>query len=348
MAGIAALASRYPPERQGDADHGAAAPDAELLDAYSRAVVNAAESVSPSVVSIEVEHRGRAARRRPDRPPHDVHGSGSGVLFTPDGFILTNSHVVQRASRIWATLTDGTRRTAHRVGDDPDTDLAVLRMDAPGVQAATLGDSRRIRVGQLVIAIGNPYGFQCTVTAGVVSALGRSLRARSGRLIADIIQTDVALNPGNSGGPLVDSGGRVIGISTAMISRAQGICFAIAINTAIFVAGQLIKEGKVRRSRIGVAGQQVPLHTRLVRFHGLDVSSGIRVVSLGKGSPAERAGLRPGDIIVAFDGHLIAGIDELHRLLTHDRIGESLPLTVLRGKDRKELRVTPAEVAPGA
>jgi len=301
-----------------------AASDDGLLDAYSRAVTGAAERVSPSVVNIDV-HRRR--ERRPNRPPLEAHGSGSGFLFTPDGFILTNSHVVRGAEGLTVTLYDGRRVDATLVGDDPDTDLAVVRVSAPGLSAATFGDSHTLRVGQLVVAIGNPYGFQCTVTAGVVSALGRSLRSTSGRLIDNVIQTDAALNPGNSGGPLVDSRGRVIGVNTAVIRPAQGICFAIGINTATFVASRLIKDGRITRGYLGVAGQDVPLRRRLVRFHELPAESGILVVSVEPGSPAERAGVVAGDVIIGFGDRPIDGIDGLHRLLIDTAVGGASPTT---------------------
>nr|MBA2645370.1 trypsin-like peptidase domain-containing protein [Pyrinomonadaceae bacterium] len=299
--------------------------DVELLDAYSQAVVSVAESVSPSVVNIEVHNRTNSnaetnARRR-GGGERDNRGSGSGFVFTPDGFILTNSHVVHNAAKIEATLADGRRLNAVMVGDDPETDLAVIRINGANLVPAQLGDSQTIRPGQLVVAIGNPYGFQCTVTAGVVSALGRSLRSRSGRLIDDIIQTDAALNPGNSGGPLVNSLGKVIGVNTAMILPAQGICFAIAVNTAKYVAGQLIKEGRVRRSHIGVAGQNVPLPRRVVRFHQLPIETGILVVSIEPGSPAQKSQMLEGDMIVGCAGQPVAGIDDLHRLLTEERVG---------------------------
>jgi S1-C subfamily serine protease len=327
--------------------------DDHLLDAYSQAVTSAADRVSPSVVNIEVEHDGearRAAGRRSSgggRPSRErPGGSGSGFIFTPDGFILTNSHVVHSARRIEAALSDGRRSEAVLVGDDPETDLAVIRISAPNLLPVALGDSQRIRAGQLAIAIGNPYGFQCTVTAGVVSALGRTLRSRTGRLIDDIIQTDAALNPGNSGGPLVSSRGEVIGVNTAMIMSAQGICFAIAINTAKFVAGRLIKDGRIRRSYIGVAGQNVPLLRRVVRFYELPVESGILVVSIDDRSPAERAGLREGDVIVSYAGHGVAGIDELHRLLTDERVGERAPLVVIRRTEKLALEIVPQESRP--
>jgi S1-C subfamily serine protease len=308
--------------------------DDNLLDAYSKAVVHAADAVGPSVVNIEV--RGRDGQRR---------GSGSGFLITPDGFVLTNSHVVQGAARLEVTLADGRRPDAHLVGDDPDTDLAVLRVFAPNLRPVRLGSSNGTRVGQIAIAIGNPYGFQCTVTAGVVSALGRSFRARTGRLIDDILQTDAALNPGNSGGPLVNSRGEVIGVNTAVILPAQGICFAIGIDTAKYVAGWLIKEGKVRRSYIGVGGQNVPLQRRMVRYHQLPVASGVLVIDVAQDSPAERGGLREGDIIVALDGQPVASIDALHKLLTGDKIGVSCALTVVRGTEKFSVSVTPASSA---
>jgi S1-C subfamily serine protease len=318
------------------------ASDDELLDAYSRAVVGAAERVSPAVVNIDVGQPPRQQAADRLRPPQ-VRGSGSGFIFTPDGFIMTNSHVVHRANRIEVTLSDGRRFQADLVGDDPDTDIAVIRIHASNVVPAALGDSQSIRVGQVVIAIGNPYGFQCTVTAGVVSALGRSLRSRSGRLIDNVIQTDAALNPGNSGGPLVTSRGDVIGVNTAVILPAQGLCFAVAINTATFVAGRLIKDGKVRRSYIGVAGQDVALPRRLARVHDLSVESGILVASIEADSPAHRAGLSEGDVIVGYNGHSIGGIDDLHRLLTDTQLGARSLLTVIRRGEKLDLTIIPEE-----
>src|SRR5881396_2128560 len=320
--------------------------DDHLLDAYSRAVITAAEKVSAAVVYIDVLHRLKGRRAADPRFPREVQGSGSGFIFTPDGFILTNSHVVHGANHIDVVLSDGRRVIADLVGDDPDTDLAVVRIDAPNVTAATLGDSNAIRVGQLAIAVGNPYGFQCTVTTGVVSALGRSLRSTSGRLIDSVIQTDAALNPGNSGGPLVNSWGDVIGVNTAVILPAQGICFAIGINTAKFVAGRLIKDGKIRRGFIGVSGQNVPLPRRVVRFHDLPVESGILVASIEPGSPAQRAGLLEGDVIVGFAGQPVGGIDALHRLLAEEQVGTRAPLTIMRRADKMMLDIVAEEFQP--
>ena len=323
----------------------AEAADEGLLDAYSRAVIEAAERVSPSVVYIQVT--GPANRRRQGRPgPDELTGSGSGFVFTPDGFILTNSHVVHGASKIEVTLMDGRRFQAQLIGDDPDTDLAVIRITAPNLVPAQLGDSQSIRVGQLVIAIGNPYGFQYSVTAGVVSALGRSLRAQSGRLMDGVIQTDAALNPGNSGGPLVNSRGEVIGVNTATILPAQGICFATSIDTAKFVAGRLIRDGKISRSYIGVAGQNVPIPRRIVRFYQLAVETGVLVVSFetnGETSAAQEAGLLAGDLLVEFDGQPIRGIDDLHKLLTDERIGKQTPVTVIRGVQKLTFDLVPKE-----
>ena len=304
--------------------------DEDLLDAYSRAVIEAAERVSPSVVYIQVTGS----------------GSGSGFVFTPDGFILTNSHVVHGATKLDVTLMDGRRFQAQSIGDDPDTDLAVIRITAPNLVPAQLGESQTIRVGQLVIAIGNPYGFQYSVTAGVVSALGRSLRAQSGRLMDGVIQTDAALNPGNSGGPLVNSRGEVIGVNTAMILPAQGICFATSIDTAKFVARRLIRDGRVSRSYIGVAGQNVPIPRRIVRFYQLPVETGVLLVSFetnGEASAAKEAGLVAGDLVIEFDGYPIRGIDDLHKLLTDERIGKKTSVTVIRGVQKLTFEIVPKE-----
>jgi S1-C subfamily serine protease len=317
-------------------------PDGHLLDAYSRAVTGAAEAVSPSVAKIDIIQRS-GVRRGPYRSQNEPHGSGSGFLFTPDGFILTNSHVVHQALKLNVSLPDGRQFPAELVGDDPHTDLAVIRINGSNLIPGKLGDSQDVKVGQLAIAIGNPYGFQCTVTAGVISALGRSLRSQSGRLIDNVIQTDAALNPGNSGGPLVNSAGEVIGVNTAVILPAQGICFAIAVNTAKFVAGQLIRDGKIRRSYIGVAGQNVPLHRRIVRFHHLEREYGILVVSIEKNSPAEKAGLREGDVIVNYGNSCVSGIDDLHRILTDSQVGVRSGLTIIRGTEKITLEIVPQE-----
>jgi S1-C subfamily serine protease len=318
--------------------------DSSLLDAYSQAVIHAAETVSPSVVNIEVR------QQVPDRGRHGdpsdrgrPMGTGSGFILTPDGFVLTNSHVVHGAGQIHVTLSDGFRSSADLVGDDPHSDLAVIRVHTSGLTHVTLGDSQSIRVGQLAIAVGNPLGFQCSVTAGVVSALGRSLRARSGRLMDDIIQTDASLNPGNSGGPLVNSRGEVIGVNTAMILPAQGICFAIASNTAKRVAMQLVAFGKFRRSYIGVAGQNVPLARWLVREHDLLDDTAVLVMGVEHGSPAQKAGVSEGDLIIALDGVAVASVDDLHVQLTDARVGVLTRLTILRNGQREQLGITPAE-----
>jgi S1-C subfamily serine protease len=319
--------------------------DRELLDAYSRTVTSVAEQVSASVVKIEVQGPPppppdpKARRRAPGGEPG--MGSGSGFVVTPDGYVLTNSHVVSGARRITVVLAGGERAAASLVGDDPATDLAVVRIDGSHLPTLSFAPSSDLRVGQIAIAVGNPYGFDCTVTAGVVSALGRSLRTKSGHLVDDVIQTDAALNPGNSGGPLVDARGRVIGVNTAMIMPAQGICFAIASNTASFVMGKLIHEGRIRRAYLGVAGQSVPLHRRVVRFHGLPRESGVFVVSTEPGSPAARAGLRDGDLIVAYGDRPIAGIDDLHRLLTEEQAGKGASLTIIRDLKKQVLAVEP-------
>jgi S1-C subfamily serine protease len=307
------------------------APDADLLDAYSRAVVDVARRISPAVVKLDVVGKGK-------RPA----GSGSGFFFTPDGYVLTNSHVVSGGKAFEVTLADGRQLPAHLVGEDPETDLAVVRVYADGITAVPLGESSRLAVGQVVVAIGNPYGFQCTVTAGVVSALGRSLRSRSGRLIDDVIQTDAALNPGNSGGPLVSSRGEIIGVNTAMIAAAQGICFAVAANTARFVVTRLLRDGRVKRSRLGIGGQTVELPRRLQRHHGLTLRTGILVTQVEPRSPAVAAGLEAGDLLVDFDGDPIAGIDELGRRLGEERVGRPTKLGLLRRTERLDVYVIPA------
>jgi S1-C subfamily serine protease len=322
----------------------AAGNDEILLDAYSQAVVRAAERISPAVVFIELSKAPTQARGRAARHPGEARGSGSGFIFTPDGFILTNSHVVHGAAKVSVTLSDGRRFDATIVGDDPSTDLAVIRISAGRLPAAPLGDSEKIRVGQLAIAIGNPYGFQYSVTAGVVSALGRSLRSDSGRLIDNVLQTDAALNPGNSGGPLVNSLGEVIGVNTAVILPAQGICFAVAINTAKFVAGQLIMHGRIRRAFLGVGGQSVSIPRFIVRAQQLETEAGVLVISIEKQSPAERAGVSEGDVIIALDDMAVRNVDDLHKLLTDTRIGASCRIALLRRSQRIELQVTPEEM----
>ena len=300
--------------------------DAELLDAYSRAVIHSVDTVGPAVVRVDASD-----------------ARGSGVIFTPDGFVLTNHHVVDGRARISATLPDGRSLGAVLVGRDADSDLAVLRIDGSALPWARLGDSRRVRVGQVAVAIGNPYGFDHTVTSGVVSALGRSLRSRTGRLMDDIIQTDAALNPGNSGGPLVTTSGDVIGINTAMIAAAHGICFAIASNTVRFVASRLIRDGRIRRSFIGVAGQQTPIPRALARAYQIAAASGVLASTIEPGSPSAAAGMKEGDVILAFAGAPVSGVDDLHRLLTEDRIGCVTDITVLRRGRREVLAISPAE-----
>jgi len=310
--------------------------DDSLLDEYSRSVVSAVSRVAPAVVNIEIQQRANGG-------PHEAAGSGSGFMITPDGFILTNSHVVHHATRIVVNLSDGREYPAQLIGDDPETDLAVIRIDASQLTHVRLADSESLRVGQIAIAIGNPLGFQASVTAGVISALGRSMYSQSGRLIDNIIQTDAALNPGNSGGPLVNSAGEVIGVNTAMIRPAQGICFAIASNTAKLVAGWLIRDGRIRRSYIGVAGQNVPLHRRVVRFYNLPLETGVLVASVEKDSPAQRAGLREGDIIVAFNERPIGTIHDLHKMLVSEQIGVTARLLIIRRTEKLELSILPAE-----
>lgn len=311
--------------------------DEDPLDAYSRAVVGVVEKVGPAVVAIKVKSHTRSSHLRGE-------GAGSGVIFAPDGFILTNAHVVEQVDEVEVGLTDGRLLGAQIVGCDPATDLAVVRTGAGGLPTAKLGDSDSLRVGQLVIAIGNPLGFQSTVSTGVISALGRALRSQTGRLIENVIQTDVPLNPGNSGGPLVDSRGRVIGINTAMIFMAQGISFSVPVSTAKWVVGELVKHGKVRRSTLGIAGQVRPIDRRVQRHFGITADTAVEVVFVEERSPARLAGLRSGDLIVALNGQSIATVDDLHRLLVGFPSGVSLSLAILRGDERRTLRIVPEEV----
>ena len=314
------------------------ADDHALLDSYSQAVIDVVDRVGPAVVRLAVRNGD------PARPGQSRGGSGSGVIVAPDGLILTNSHVAGTASRIEVTTADGQDLHARLVGDDPDTDLALIRIDEPAtLPSARLGDSKRLKRGQLVIAIGNPLGFESTVTTGVVSALGRSLRSRNGRLIDDVIQTDAALNPGNSGGPLVSSRGEVVGINTAVIMGAQGICFAVAANTASFVLGELVRHGRVRRAFIGIAAQQTAIPPLRRRAAGLAQDRAVIIGTVESDSAAERAGLRPGDIIIALDGVTIAGADDLVRALTVEKIGRSVAFDVLRGTERLTVATVPRE-----
>jgi S1-C subfamily serine protease len=317
--------------------------DDRLLDAYSHAVTGVAETVGPAVVRLDVKRRLRGRDAQGREVAQDVGGSGSGFIFTPDGLIATNSHVVSGATAIGVTLNDGQVLQADLIGDDPDTDLAVVRVDGHKLPSVPLGESRKLRVGQLAIAIGNPYGFQCTVTAGVVSALGRSLRSQNGRLMDDVIQTDAALNPGNSGGPLVSSKGEVIGVNTAVILPAQGICFATAIDTAKVTIAQLLKHGRVRRAQLGIAGQNIVLPRRMVRHYGLERDGAVQAASIERGGPASRAGFEQGDIIVDFAGQPVAGFDDLHRLLTEEKLGARVAVTVLRRGRQIKLEIEPEE-----
>jgi S1-C subfamily serine protease len=312
--------------------------DGPLLDAYSSAIIEAVRRAAPAVVSIHVE---KPSRRR-DRSGPDG-GSGSGFVITPDGFIVTNSHVVHGARKIEVVTSDGYRAVAEPIGDDPHTDLAIIRIQAPHLTPARLGDSHRVRVGQIAIAVGNPYGLEATVTAGVVSALGRTLRAQTGRLIDNVIQTDAALNPGNSGGPLVNTHGDVIGVNSAVILPAQGICFAIAANTAQWVATELIRAGRVLRSFIGISGQSVPVGRRMARYHRLEQSSAVRVSGVVPHGPASRAGVQEGDLLVSFGDRPVRGIDDLQRYLGGGAVGVEIAMTLLRRAERVSTIVVPAE-----
>ena len=327
---------------------GSSGRDQALLDAYSRAVIDVVDRVGPAVVALSIRgEQGFTPFVQRGGDGDAMQGAGSGVVVAPDGLILTNSHVagaIGGASRIDVATADGQELRARLVGDDPDTDLALLRVDeSVKLPSAALGDSKQLKRGQLAIAIGNPLGFESTVTTGVVSALGRSLRSRNGRLIDDVIQTDAALNPGNSGGPLVSSHGEVIGINTAIILGAQGICFAVAANTAKFVLGELVRHGRVRRAFIGIAAQQIALPPRLQHAAKLRQERAVMVGNLDPDSAAARAGLRPGDIILGLDGVTIVGADDLIRALTGEKIGRKVALDVLRGTDRLKLTLVPQE-----
>ena len=305
--------------------------DVEVLDAYSQAVVSVVEAVGPAVVSITVGRGGVGG------------GAGSGVIVAPDGYAVTNDHVVDGAGRLTATLTDGRTLEATLIGEDPSTDLALIRLNGTDLPVAAPGRSATLRVGQLVVAIGNPLGFQSTVSAGVVSALGRSLRSRTGRLIENVIQTDVALNPGNSGGPLVDSAGRVVGINTAIIAMAQGLSFAVPIDTATWVIGELLAHGRVRRAWLGLVAQNRPLDAARGRRLAIAAPTVIEIVTVEPDGPAAAAGLRAGDWLLAIDGQPTPTIDQLHRRLTTVAIGTPVAVAILRGADRLEVLVTPRE-----
>lgn len=311
--------------------------DEDLLDAYSRAVVDAVDRVGPGVLRIDASGVRTIESSRPEG------ATGSAFAFTPDGLALTNSHVVHGSRSLKATLADGSETEADLIGEDPDTDLAVVRLRARHVPGQALGDSSRLRAGQLVIAIGTPLGFQHTVTAGVVSALGRALRARTGRLLENLIQTDAALNPGNSGGPLVTSAGEIVGVNTAAISGVHGMSFAVPINTARQVIAAILRDGRVRRSVIGIGGHDVPLPPRLRRYHRLPIDRAIAVVEVTPGGPAARAGLLPHDLIVLFEGEPVRGVDDLWRRLTAETIGRVVSVTVVRGPEMRSVRVVPVE-----
>ncbi|HEU4997097.1 MAG TPA: trypsin-like peptidase domain-containing protein [Gemmatimonadaceae bacterium] len=330
--------------------HTGAERDAELLDAYSAAVVQAVERVGPSVAHLAVwttHARGSRRNRAASGSEPAPSGTGSGFVFTPDGFLLTNSHVVDRATRIRASFADGSSYDAHRIGADPDTDLAVLRVHGAFPAPARLGDSSRLRPGQVVIAIGNPLGFSSTVTSGIVSALGRTMRSQSGRLIDAVIQTDAALNPGSSGGPLVDSRGDVVGVNTAVIAGAQGICFAVPVSAAHFVIPQLLGEGRVRRGWIGISGQTIQLSRRRVQLSHLSAAGAVLITDVIANGPASRAGVRAGDIVISIGDSVVAGVDDLQRMLTRDGIGHPTRVALLRDGTRLELTLTPTERSSG-
>jgi S1-C subfamily serine protease len=354
------VASEVAVASPGAGDPASPVPDGALLDAYSRAIVGVVERVGPAVglIAVRRQRRDRSGRSRggnerggapgnergnENRNEREAAGTGSGFVFTPDGYLLTNSHVVTGASALRVTFADGREYDADLVGDDPDTDLAVIRVGASDLPVATLGQSRTLRPGQLAVAIGNPLGFQNTVTAGVISALGRTLRSQSGRAMDDVIQTDAALNPGNSGGPLCNSAGEVIGVNTAIIPAAQAICFATGIDTARWVVGQLFAHGRVRRASIGVGGATAPVSRRLQRALEVEQPSGVRVMEVRPGSPARVAGVEDGDLIVGFDGTAVTGIDTLQRLLDASRIGRLCVLRLIRRGRLLHLTLTPRE-----
>jgi S1-C subfamily serine protease len=311
--------------------------DSRLLDAYSQAVIGVVEAVGPAVVSLAIDRNGNGGEGDQDG------GAGSGVVIAPDGYILTNDHLARGASEIGVTLTDGTTMAARVVGTDPATDIAVIRADGCRLPCAALGDSAGLRVGQLVIAVGNPYGFQSTVSTGVVSALNRDLRTGDDRLIENVIQHTAPLNPGNSGGPLVDSGGAVVGVNTAIIAMAQSMGFAIPTNTARLIVSQLLTHGRVRRAFLGIAARQRPLTRRIMRYHGLTVDQAVEVLSVEPDTPAAKAGLQKGDFIVAANDEFLAGLDDFQGFLAEWPIGEPVSLTVLRWTERKSLVVVPRE-----
>ncbi|MFQ6114675.1 MAG: S1C family serine protease [bacterium] len=314
------------------------------MDEYSRVVTGVAEKVSPAVVNISVTPSHRKAPSYPWLTAEGAKATGSGVIIAPDGYILTNAHVIADAERIEVTLREGRSFEGQVVGKDPGTDLAVVSIAQSGLPTATLGDSRSLKVGQLVIAIGNPFGFQCTVTAGVISALGRSLRSQTGYLIENVIQTDAALNPGSSGGPLVDSNALVVGINTAIIFPAQGICFAIPSSTAAMVAGALITTGKVTRGHLGILAHTVSIPKRIVRRYRLPTETGVMVRSVNPGSPAKRTGLQPGDIIISLDDSPVGSIDDLHRILMERPIGKEMPIAIIRGTEKFILSIASTEL----
>lgn len=318
-------------------------PDAVLLDAYSRTIIQVSKNVSPAVVQIKVKKKANAQQNR-RKGPQQPFGTGSGFIISSDGLIVTNSHVINQALQIGVALQDGRELPAKLIGDDPATDIAVVKVDGNNLRSIRFGNSDHLQVGQLAVAIGNPYGFQYSVTTGVVSALGRTLRSESGRLIDDVIQTDAALNPGNSGGPLVDSHGNVIGVNTAVILPAQGLCFAVSSNLAEYVVGNLILKGKVQRGYIGISGQTVPLNPRTINYHQLSVRSGVLVQGVEPDGPAFNSQLQQGDIIVALHENPVHSIDDLHKLLNHKVIGQRVHLTILRQGVKTTVAVIPAEM----